>query len=299
MRRQKTRQTHSDGAQGAIGGVGRAGQWFPTPFFGQRARVRLRPSRKPLPGECNENANEVTRWRSVYPGPQPVLAPGGLPPISPRRDKSRLPKGTRQQHTSAASRHSAGKSGLVVFRVLGLIVRCLRRAHGEAPGQFNPALHPLDAHRAARRKKAEVAHRQDEPGGQDMLQKVADELRRRERPSTRADCSPSGIKAPLRCRRREGRVHRIAELGPEDRRRGLARAERSRDRPRAPQALGAIEPAARDHLVDRRAVLELSAPGVQHSKRSSLGQAPPIIKAMTVSLPCRAHSGWHDFHSKP
>ncbi len=42
------------------------------------ATVSRHPARKPRQGERHERANEVLRWRGVYPDPQPALAPDAL-----------------------------------------------------------------------------------------------------------------------------------------------------------------------------------------------------------------------------
>lgn len=60
-----------------------------------------------------------------------------------------------------------------------------------------------------------------------------------------------------------GGVHRIAELRPEDRRQG-PHGQKATAVGRVPAAIGTIKPAARDHVVEMRMVLELPAPGVQH-----------------------------------
>ena len=86
-------QPRSERLQGSSRGVASAGQWLPKSFGGQRATVSRHPAWKPRQGERHERANEVLRWRGVYPDPQPALAPAGLLPISPSRDRSRRPRG--------------------------------------------------------------------------------------------------------------------------------------------------------------------------------------------------------------
>ncbi len=104
-------QTHRGGCQGSIDGLARAGEWLPRSFFGQRATVSLRPSRKPLQGERKE---EEMKWRAGGASiptrnphsPQPAChrsREGATSPDCPR-------DAATAHHSSAASRHSAGKS---------------------------------------------------------------------------------------------------------------------------------------------------------------------------------------------
>jgi len=108
-------QTHSGGCQGSIDGLARAGEWLPRSFFGQRATVSLRPSGKSLQVERHE---EEMKWRAGGAS-IPTRNPHSPQPACHRsRQGATSPDcpgdAATAHHSSVASRHSAGKSGVLV-----------------------------------------------------------------------------------------------------------------------------------------------------------------------------------------